>query len=152
SALPDVQQCGARQSRDESLRQIYWRVLMPLQPHPYVPPAPGPLVMAHLTCIDTSTTRPGVRHQLMYWCDVFMPLDHHNLRTLYDIGSTLYTASSTTIVFFYFVNISSTPYAIVFLSNGSVVAVNTLTSVASTILPVGTITNSSQTTVGISQW
>lgn len=59
---------------------------------------------------------------------------------------------TTTIVCFYFYNIGANPYAILFLSNGSAIQVNTSTGVATTILPVGTISNVSITALGVSQW
>jgi hypothetical protein len=125
---------------------------MPVERNPYVPPAPGPLLMEAFGGINTSTTRMGVPDEQCAWLDGFMPLDKNNLRTLYDVGTTLYTAVGTTIVFFGFVNISATPYMILFQADGSAVAVNTLTAVVITILPAGTILAPSQLTIGLSQW
>ena len=125
---------------------------MPVQGNPYVPPAPGPLVMEMFEGMNTSTSRVGIPDEQVKWLDGFFPLDHHNLRTLYDVGATLYTAVGTTIVFFGFVNISSTPYAIIFQADGSVVAVNVNTAVVTTILAAGTIVVPSQLTIGLSQW
>ena len=125
---------------------------MPIQQGGYLPDPPIPLLMEQFAGLNTSTTRTGVPDEQVYWCDGFMPLDHHNLRTLYDVGVTLYTPTATTIVFFYFVNIGPTPYCVVFQSDGSVVAVNINTRAVTTILPVGTILAPAQTTVGISQW
>lgn len=112
----------------------------------------GPLVCEQFEGINTSTSRAGVPAEQMRWCDGFMPLDKNHLRTLYDVGPTLYTAVGTTIVFFYFVNISSTPYAVVFLANGAVVAVNVNTSAVMSLLPAASIQSPSQTNIGISQW
>lgn len=125
---------------------------MPVERNPYVPPAPGPLQMDQFGGLNTSTTRMGVPDEQCAWIDGFFPLDKYNLRTLYDVGTTLYTAVGTTIVFFGFVNISATPYMILFQADGSVVAVNTLTEVVTPVLPAGTITNPSQLTIGLSQW
>ena len=125
---------------------------MPLEKNPYTPPAPGPLLMEAWGSCNTSTTRMGVKDDEVWFYDGFMPLDQKNLRTLYDVGTTLYTASGVTILFFGFVNIAANPYAIIFQSDGSVVAVNTLTASASTILPSGTITTPGQLTIGLSQW
>lgn len=102
--------------------------------------------------MNTSTSRVGIPDEQVKWLDGFFPLDHHNLRTLYDVGATLYTAVGTTIVFFGFVNIGATPYAIIFQADGSVVAVNVTTAAAQTILPSGTILNPSQLSIGLSQW
>ena len=102
--------------------------------------------------MNTSTSRVGIPDEQVKWLDGFFPLDHHNLRTLYDVGATLYTAVGTTIVFFGFVNIGATPYAIIFQADGSVVAVNVNTAVVTTILAAGTIVVPSQLTIGLSQW
>lgn len=125
---------------------------MPVERNPYVPPAPGPLILEAFGGLNTSTTRMGVPDEQCAWIDGFFPLDKNNLRTLYDVGTTLYTAVGTTIVFFGFVNISATPYMILFQADGSAVAVNTLTAVVTTILPAGTILAPSQLTIGLSQW
>jgi hypothetical protein len=125
---------------------------MPVERNPYVPPAPGPLLMEAFGGLNTSTTRMGVPDEQCAWLDGFMPLDKNNLRTLYDVGTTLYTAAGTTIVFFGFVNISATPYMILFQADGSAVAVNTLTAAVTTVLPAGTIINPSQLNIGLSQW
>jgi hypothetical protein len=125
---------------------------MPLQQGGYLPDPAVPLLMEQFNGLNTSTTRAGVPDDQCYFIDGLIPLDHHNLRTLYDVGTTLYTATGTTIVFFYFVNITSIPYCIIFLANGSVAAVNMLTNTSQTILPAGTILTPSQLSIGISQW
>jgi hypothetical protein len=126
---------------------------MPMQGNGgYLPEPPIPLLMEQFNGMNTSTTREGVPDEQVYYIDGLIPLDHHNLRTLYDVGSTIYTAVGTTIVFFYFVNISSTPYAVVFQADGSVVAVNMITLASQTLLAAGTIAVPTQTNIGISQW
>jgi hypothetical protein len=104
--------------------------------------------------VNTATTRAGVDERQTYWMDGFMPLAPRNARALWGIGSPLYTASGAQlpIVCFYFYNIGATPYAVVFLSDGSAIQVNTSTAVATTILPPGTILTPSITTLGITQW
>jgi hypothetical protein len=103
--------------------------------------------------VNTATTRPGVPDEMAYWLDGFIPLAPGNLRTLYGIGSALYTATGgKTIVCFYFYNLGATPYAIVFLSDGSAIQVNTATSAATTVLPAATIAFPSITTLGITQY
>ena len=125
---------------------------MPIQQGGYLPEPAIPLLMEAFNGMNTSTTRAGVPDEQCYYIDGFMPLDHHNLRTLYDVGTTLYTAVGTTIVFFYFVNLSSIPYAIVFLADGSCIAVNVNTGGITPILSAGTILVPTQTGIGISQW
>lgn len=122
------------------------------QPNPLVPDF-QPLKFEMFQGINTSTTRAGVPEQQAYWLDGFMPIDQRNARTLYGLGTTLYTtAGITTIVFFDFVNIGSTPYMIIFLGNGGVLAINTSTGAATQVLAGGTITSPSILNCGITQW
>lgn len=115
--------------------------------------APVALTFEPTAGLNTATMRSGVPDQFAYWLDGFMPLANRNFRTLYGIGSALYTATGgETIVCFYFYNISTISYVIIFLSDGSAVQVNTLTGSATTVLAAGTILNPSITDLGISQW
>jgi hypothetical protein len=103
--------------------------------------------------VQTSTTRPGVPDQQAYWLDGMMPIAPRNLRTLYGIGAALYTAAGgNTIIAFDFYNIGATPYAVIFLSDGSAVHVNTLTGAATTILAASTILSPVITNIGTSQY
>lgn len=122
------------------------------QPNAYAPAGPGPLLCEEFEGINTTTTRPGVGDKQLYWSDGFIPLSRRNLRTLYGIGSSLWTPASGVIAFFDFANIGSTPYMIGFLSDGSVWAVNTNTKVAAIIAPIGTIQNPSVLNIGFSQY
>src|SRR5580704_2981316 len=93
------------------------------------------LVFDKFAGVNTATTRPGVPDEMAYWLDGFIPLAPNNLRTLYGIGAAKYTATGgKTIVCFYFYNLGTTPYAIVFLSDGSAIQVNTSTGAATTVL------------------
>ena len=115
--------------------------------------AAAPLVFEQFEGVNTATTRAGVQDKQAYWLDGFMPLSPRNLRTLYGIGSALYTApGSLTIVCFFFYNLGSTPYVIIFLSDGSAIQVNTLTAVVVTVLPTGTIMQPSILNLGVSQY
>lgn len=60
--------------------------------------------------------------------------------------------SGSNTVFFDFANIATMPLAIVFLADGSVIQVNTLTGVATTIAVAGTITDPARANCDISQW
>ena len=113
-----------------------------------------PLVCEMFAGVNTATTRPGVPENQCYWIDGFIPLAPGNLRTLYGIGSPLFTSApyASSVVCFYFYNIGANPYAVVFLSNGEVVQVNTSTGVATGILGTGTIINPSITSLGITQY
>lgn len=186
--------------------------------------------------VNTATTRPGVQDSQAYWLDGFMPLAPGNARTLWGIGSSIFSppvgeissvsivsagsggaggpftnvpltggsgtgAQATitltggsvssvgitdpgqnysvsnvlsansasigsvvgfsvsvasiinpTIECFYFYNIGSTAYSVVFLSDGSAYQINTSTSVSTVILPPLTIANPTITNIGVSQW
>src|SRR5215475_559147 len=122
------------------------------QEGPFQPP-PEPLMFEGFEGIDTQTTRPGIDDKKMSWCDGWMPLGPRNLRTLPDIGTRLYApGGGLSIVFFRFANIGTAPIAVVFLSDGSIKQVNTLTAVVTNIAPAATITAPSITTVGMTQW
>jgi hypothetical protein len=125
------------------------------QPNPYLPAGPPePLIFEDFEGINTATLRPGVDDKQAAWFDNFMPLGpKRNLRTMYGIGPALFTPTDgDTVVFFDFFNIGSTPYMLAVTSNGEIYAVNTNTSVATSIAPAGTITNPSRTQVGLTQY
>ncbi len=125
------------------------------QPTPYTPAGPpDPLMFEEFEGINTATLRPGVDDKQAAWLDGFMPLGpRRNLRTMYGVSTALYTApGALTVAFFDFGNIGSTPYSILAQSDGSIVAVNTVTSVANTIAPAGTIQNPSRVNVGFAQY
>src|SRR5271166_3827996 len=125
----------------------------PQQSTPFLPEALEPLRCEWFEGINTTTTRAGVNDKQAYWIDGFMPIDQRNLRTLWDVGTAIFTRTdSLTIVFFDFYNLGGTPYMVVFLSNGSVVQVNVNTQARTTILPAGTIVGPNILTVGTSQW
>lgn len=123
------------------------------QENPFAPALPQPQIMENFGGINTSTTRAGVPDQQCYWIDGFMPVAPRNLRTLPGAGAQLRPAFNSTILFFGFYNISVAPYAVYFMSDGSVQTVNTTgTPVTTQILPPATIINPSITGVGFSQW
>ncbi len=125
------------------------------QPTTYTPAGPpDPLMFEDFEGINTATLRPGVDDKQAAWLDGFMPLGpKRNLRTMYGVSTALYTApGALTVAFFDFGNIGVTPYAIIFQSDGSIVAVNTVTSVANTIAAAGTIQNPSRVNVGFAQY
>lgn len=119
----------------------------------YLPAGPNkPLIFDKFDGINTNTTRAGVDDKQAYWLDGFMPIGPRFLRTLYDVGTAIYTNNLHTIAFFAFGNISSTSYCLVFLNDGSVIAINTGTLTATTILAAGSIQNPSSQSAGVSQW
>jgi hypothetical protein len=125
----------------------------PQQTTPYVPTQLEPLRFEQFDGINTTTTRPGVPDEQAYWLDGFMPIAPRNLRVLPDLGTTLFTrTSSNTVIFFEFYNLSGTPYMVVFQSDGSVIQVNVNTQATTTIMAAGGISNPLITNVGVSQW
>src|SRR5215469_18412462 len=102
--------------------------------------------------INTTTTRAGVPDQQMFWCDGFLPLSPRNLRVLPGIGAATYTGGANTVVWFDFYNIGSTPYMVVFSTDGSVKQVRTTDGAVTTILPATTIVNPAPTNCGIAQY
>ncbi len=125
------------------------------QPTPYTPAGPpDPLVFEDFEGINTATLRPGVDDKQAAWLDGFMPLGpKRNLRTMYGVSAALYTApGALTVSFFDFGNIGSTPGSFVVQSDGSIVQVNTVTGVVTSIAPAGTIQNPSRNNVGFAQY
>ena len=125
------------------------------QPSPYLPAGPpDPLIFEDFQGIDTATLRPGVDDKKAAWLDGWMPLGPiRNLRTMWGLSAALYVApSGLSVGFFDFGNIGSTPYMIAYLSDGSVIAVNTTTGVSQQIGTPGTILNPSRVTVGFAQY
>lgn len=120
----------------------------------YLPKGPQdqPLICEAFNGVATSTTRVGVPDEKVYWMDGLIPLGPRQARTLYGVGDALEIDSAASIVFFQFVNIGATPYALVVHSDGSIHAANTETYASSEIAAAGTITNASRLTVGISQY
>jgi hypothetical protein len=124
------------------------------QGNPFTPALPPPQIMEKFGGINTSTTRAGVPDEMCYWIDGFMPIAPRNLRTLPGGGAQLRGAFGVlTIVMFGFYNIGAAPYALYFLSDGSVQTVNTTGSpVTQQILPPGSIVNPAIASMGFSQW
>lgn len=120
---------------------------------PNLPNTPVEIRFDGFETLNTKPTRPAIEENQMFICDGFMPFGKNNLRSLPGIGASLYTApTGLSIIMHWFGNINTTPYCFVFLSDGSVVAVNTSTSGVSAVAPAGTIQNPSPTTVGVTQW
>lgn len=121
--------------------------------NPYLPKGPpDPLIFEQFEGINTQTTRPGVDDKNMAWCDGWMPIAPRKLRTLPDVGTPIDFSALTTISFFGFANVGSTPYCIVILVDGSIYAVNTTTYGKTLVSGPGTILNASRLNVGLSQY
>lgn len=102
--------------------------------------------------LNTKSLRPAIRESECSLMDGWMPLGPNNLRILYGVGASVYgTDPGVTIEWFSFGNIADTPYAVVLLSDGSVISVNTQTTITGPVMPAGTIQNPSSI-MGFSQW
>lgn len=125
------------------------------QSNPYTPAGPpDPLIFEAFEGVNTATLRPGVDDKQAAWLDGFMPLGPgRNLRTMPGLSAPLYTApSASSVAFFDFGNIGSTPYMLVINSDGSVNAVNTTTGAVQSLAGPGTIQNPSRVNVGFAQY
>lgn len=120
----------------------------------------GFVVFEVFETLNTKPTRPAIKDSEMYICDGFMPFGPSNLRTLYGVGDSIYSApNGTTINAFWFYNLStginssnSSTYAGVLLTNGSLQQVNTSTGSVTQILSAGTITNPNPNQTWMVQW
>lgn len=119
---------------------------------PYTPSTFQPLVAEEFQGLYTSTSRVGVKDEQLWWIDGYMPIGRMDLRTLPGLGPIIFTApGALQIVFFDFSNIGATPYCILFLSDGSVYALNTATGSSSLIAAAGTISNPAPQNIGMTQ-
>lgn len=116
---------------------------------------PGNFELITFEGFDTLNTKPqrvAIGDKQMYICKNWMPLGENNLRTLYDVGPSIYSAQSGTAISSYaFANTSSISYAIITRNDGALIGVNTATLGSQTISGPGTITNFSNSP-SISQW
>lgn len=101
---------------------------------------------------NTKPTRPAIEDQECFILDNWIPLGKNNARTLYDIGTAIYTAAGVlSISYFTFANIGTSPVAMVFLSDGSIVQVNTNSMATTTVAGPGTIVTPTNP-IGVAQW
>jgi len=108
---------------------------------PGFPSNPYPLVFEGFKGLNTKPSRNDIEDDEMYIADGWFPIGKSNLRTLPDVGTSLYTASGTlTVIRYYFANLNANPIAVVLLSNGSLVQVNTTNGNTTAIATSGTIT------------
>lgn len=113
------------------------------QGNPYIPTSPDQAgyICEKMAGMNTSMSRLAVPDEQVHWMDGFMPLDDQNCRSLPGIGTTIFTSGGgpTTIVKFCFVTIVQTNYAVLFISDGSMIAVDTSTFAVTLIANPGTI-------------
>lgn len=121
------------------------------QPIPGFPSNAIPIEFSVFAGLNTKASRPGIEDQEMSWCDGWMPIGPRNLRTLYGVGSPIYTADDGQIVYFTFGNIAEVPYAYVLLSDGSIQQVAVQGGAITEVAPAGTILEPTSI-IGFSQW
>lgn len=111
----------------------------------------GLIVFSGFEGLNTQASRIGIGDSQASWMDGFFPAGADNARIIFDHGPNLlnFNPAPATVFSFNFGNIGATPYCIVFLSDGRIVAINTQTGLGSTIAPAGTIKTFE---IGMSQW
>lgn len=120
---------------------------------PYQPGQPNAFIMEMFDGMNTNTTRPGVDDKQCFWLDGWMPLGPRKLRTLPGLGSSVYTAAGVlSVTFFDFANIGNFAVMIIFLSDGSIVQLNTTIGGITPMAPAGTIFNPSRLSDALTQW
>lgn len=83
--------------------------------------------------LNWQDSRTSIEDTEFYWIENFIRLGNGRLRTLYDNGAALYTASGQTIVHFWGFNIGSTYYFAVFFDDGTAVQVRRSDGAVTTI-------------------
>jgi hypothetical protein len=97
--------------------------------------------------LNTRANRPAIGDQEFSWIENMFPIGDGNMRCLPTNGPTLFTApGGTTIIFGYCFNVAATPFAALFMSDGTATQVNlntfgttTITASAGTFFP-GSVT------------
>jgi hypothetical protein len=108
----------------------------------------GLIVFSGFSGLNTQASRIGIEDTQAAWMDGWFPQGTDNARIIFDHGAPIFTAPNF-INSYQFGNIGATPYCIVFLVDGSVWSVNTITLAAAEIAASGTIQS---VNVGMSQW
>jgi hypothetical protein len=106
------------------------------------------------TGVNTNSSRVGIKDEQLSICDGFFPVGDSWLRTLYGIGTSIFTANTQShgsVVMYGFLNTGATPYCMAITSDGSIYAINTSTRV-SVLVGENAILNPSVSNVGISQF
>lgn len=108
--------------------------------------------------LNTRPARPALEAEECYILQNFMPVGKSNTRTLYGVGTPLFTSFSvsgsdpTGIAYFGFGNIGATVYCVFFPNDGSIRVMNVLTLVTATIAPHYTITSPAAGNIGLTQY
>src|SRR5271157_3341534 len=89
--------------------------------------------------MNTEASPIAIDDKEFVWRENFIKLGDGNLRTVWDVGPSVYTApSGRTIVWFGFYNISSADYCAIFLDDGSAVQLDMQSLAQTTIGGPGT--------------
>lgn len=83
--------------------------------------------------MNVQASRIAIADPEFYWRENFVRIGDGNLRTVWDVGTNLYSQNTRTIVSFFFYYIAATPYVAVFFSDGTAVQVNQNTTAVITI-------------------
>lgn len=104
--------------------------------------------------MNQSDSRQGMEDNEFYVLENFIKLGNGKLRTIWDKGTAIYTvANGRSIKNFFFFNISTTQYAMIFLDNGTAVQINPDTLVQTVVsATTGTFYNSAYQLTACSQW
>lgn len=122
------------------------------QGNPYLPAGPPePLIFEDFEGIDTATLRPGVEDKKAAWLDGFMPLARRNLRTMYGLGPSIYSAPSG-LACYDFCNLGSTPYMVAFRNDGAIDAIDMNTFAVQNLAAAGTILDPARINIGLAQY
>ena len=71
--------------------------------------------------MNQQSSRIAIADQEFWWRENFVRIGDGNLRTTWDIGTPIYTASGKTIVSFFFYYINDEDYAAIFFSDGTAI-------------------------------
>lgn len=89
--------------------------------------------------MNVAAGRPNVEDAEFYWRENFVRIGNGNMRTVWDVGATLYTPpAGLVIVHFFSFNLTVNNYFIVFLSDGSGVQVRYPDGAQTAVGPAGT--------------
>jgi hypothetical protein len=104
--------------------------------------------------LNTKDTRPAIDDQELSWCENYMRIGNGNLRTMWDVGPALFTATGgLTIIAFFPFNIGAVNFFAVFLSDGTAVAVRNPGGAITTISAVpGTFFTAGGQRPAVAQW
>lgn len=103
--------------------------------------------------MNAKDSRQGMPDNEFFLLENFIKLGEFNLRTLWDQGNPIYVAPEGLVIVYYdFYNISTTDYAVVFLSDGTGYQVNMATQSVTTISAVTSTFYHGSQLPAISQW